>query len=243
MQRDRSRVPTGFYSGAGIRDSTRASRSTSVSRARSISREQDVEQAQSRIASGPFERKQPASGDDTVMWRNLVEIGADVEHAVARYDQGKSISRLCIGDRMQRSRVIQMRRDLLVAPSLSARDAANVVVDPPIDRRDVAHVEGDIGQVAILTAQHGNDPVNSALDLRRGPQFACFGKQPEQAPERLDLSRFRQLYSGHTCIAPCNAATADCRIENGIPTPHDATPTTLCDSNASSCRTAVTQLL
>jgi hypothetical protein len=221
----RGATEVGDADGAALEQDGRSHPANLVSRARPINRQQDIEQGQSGSRHRAFERKQAALGDDAVVGRDLVEAAAGVEHAMAWHDQGIGIFRQGVCHRMQSARDMQMRRDLIMNPGFAAWDATEIVIDPLIEWRDIRHIEMDVREIDVLSTQRGDDSIDGSRNARRRPQFTGFRKQLEQAPERLDLSCFRQLHADHTCFAPRDAATAERRLENGVPTPHSATPT------------------
>ena len=54
--------------------------------------------------------------------------------------------------------------------------------------------------------------------------FAGVGIELEQPLAGFDLARLGQLHADDAGIAPRDAATADPRIENGVPTPRHTPP-------------------
>ena len=77
---------------------------------------------------------------------------------------------------------------------------------------------------AALAAQQRDDALDRDLDIVRRPLFARVGIELEQPPAGFDLAGFGKLHADNAKIAPCDAASADRRVENAVPTPrHYAT--------------------
>src|SRR6266702_187236 len=70
--------------------------------------------------------------------------------------------------------------------------------------------------------RHGFD---RDLGIQRWTEFAGVGILPQHAPPGFDLARLRKLHGHNAAIAPCDAASADHRIENRVSTPrHESLP-------------------
>jgi hypothetical protein len=98
------------------------------------------------------------------------------------------------------------------------------LVNALIEGVDAAHVECDVGEIGSLAAQQRHYAVDRDFDIQRRTEFAGVGILAQHSPPGFDLPRFRELHADNAAIAPCDAASADSGIENGVPTPrHYAT--------------------
>jgi len=89
---------------------------------------------------------------------------------------------------------------------------------------DPGHVEGDAGGVGRLAAQQRHDALDRKLDIRRRALFAGVGIELVEPLAGFDLAGLGQLDADDAGNAPGNAAAADHRVENTVPTPrHYAT--------------------
>ena len=114
--------------------------------------------------------------------------------------------------------------DFAIGAGFAAWNRARELVNPRIEGVDAAHIERDLGEIGRFAAQQRGNTLDRHFDIQRRAEFAGVGIEPKQAPAGFDLARFRQLHANNAAIAPCDAASADCRIENGVPTPrHYAT--------------------
>ena len=138
---------------------------------------------------------------------------------MARHDQHERIARQRLRHRMRGAGSLELRGDLAIGQRFAARDGPREVVDPGVERPDAGHIEPDLGEIGRLAAQQRHDAVDGALDFRGRAEFAGLGKQLEQPPPGFDLARLGQLHAQNAQLAPCDAASADRRIEYRVPTP------------------------
>ena len=115
--------------------------------------------------------------------------------------------------------------DLVIGAGLAARNGAGELVDALVEGGNAGHVERDVGKVALAAAQQRDDALDRDLDIRRRAKFAGLRIELEQPPPRVDLAGLRELHAHDAEIAPCDAAAADPRIENCVPTPRHTPPT------------------
>ena len=115
--------------------------------------------------------------------------------------------------------------DFAIGAGFAARDGARERVDALVEGGNAGHIERDVGKVAVAAAQQRDDAFDRDLDIQRRAQFAGVGIELEQPPPGFDLARFGQLHAHHAEIAPCDAASADPGVENGVPTPRHTPPT------------------
>src|SRR6185437_5074183 len=108
---------------------------------------------------------------------------------------------------------------------LPARDLAGERVDALVEGRDAGHVEGDVEKVAIAAAQQRCDSFDRDLGVQRWAKFAGVGIELEQPPPGVDFAGFGKLHANDAGWTPCDAATADPRVEYGVPKPRHTPPT------------------
>ena len=114
--------------------------------------------------------------------------------------------------------------DFAIGAGFAARDGPRLLVNPLIEGGDAGHIEGDVGKIGRLAAQQRHDALDRDLDIQRRALFAGVGMELIQPPSGFDLARLGQLHADDAGMAPCDAASADHRIENAVPTPrHYAT--------------------
>ena len=122
-------------------------------------------------------------------------------------------------DRAHGARSPDTRGDFAIAAGCAARNRPRERVDARIEGGQAAEVERDPGEIGAFAAQQRGNTIDRRFDTGRGRKFAGIGIKAKQAPPCFDLPHFRQLHANDAAIAPCDAASADCRIENAVPTP------------------------
>jgi len=143
---------------------------------------------------------------------------------MAGYQDGKGISPDRLADGVRRAGRAESFCEFGEGDGLAARDGAGVLVDAAIERRRAVHIEDHIGEIAGFPAQQCGDAVDRDFDHRRRGEIAGVGILAQHAPPGLDLARFRKLHAENPGPAPCNAASADCRIEYAVSAPRHSVP-------------------
>jgi len=72
---------------------------------------------------------------------------------------------------------------------------------------------------ASLGAQQCADALDRDLDVRRRTHFARVGIEVKQPLAGFDLAGFGKLHADNARITPCDAASADRRVEYGVRPP------------------------
>lgn len=187
-------------------------------------RQKHVKQGLAGGAARALDREQPPLGDAAAVGRYLVGVAAGFEHPMAGNDDHERVAGDRLRDRAHGARSPDTRGNFAIGAGFAARNRPRERVNPRIEVGYAAEVERDPGEIGAFAAQQRRNTIDRHFDMQRGSKFAGIGIETKQAPPCFDLARFRQLHADDAAIAPCDAASADCRIENGVPTPrHHAT--------------------
>ena len=188
-------------------------------RARRGNRKQHVEQRLAAGAAGALDRQQPALGDAAAMRGHPVGIAAGLENAMAGHDDHERVSGQRLRHRMHGAGGAELGGDLAIGPGFAARDGLRQLVDPLIEGGMPVISSATSERSAALPRSSAAMPSIATLDFGGGRSFAGLGKELKQPAPGFDLARLGQLHAQDAAIAPCDAASADHRIENGVPTP------------------------
>jgi hypothetical protein len=96
---------------------------------------------------------------------------------------------------MRRTGNAQSPCHLVIGAGLAARNGSGELIDAAAEGGNVLHVEGDIGEIDVLPAQHGGDGVNCDFGVQRRALLARLVVEPQQAAPCVDLTRLRQLHA------------------------------------------------
>ena len=178
-----------------------------------------VEQRRTALGQRAFERKQPALGDRAAIHAEPFRLAVGGQHAMTGHEDSKGISPDYLADRARRAAGAELPGKFGKCYGFASRNRAGDLVDTAIERRNAAHIEGDIGKIAGLAAQQRRNTLDRDLGIQGGAEFAGVGILAQHPPPGFDLARFRKLHGNNPRSAPCDAASADRRIENGVPAP------------------------
>ena len=143
---------------------------------------------------------------------------------MAGHDDHEGVAGNRLRDRVRGAGSPELARDFAIGAGFAARNRARELVNPLIEGVNAAHVERDVGEIGRLAAQQRDNALDRDFDIQRRAQFAGVGILAQQPPAGFDLARFGQLHADNAEMAPCDAASADPRVEYGVPTPrHYAT--------------------
>ena len=136
----------------------------------------------------------------------------------------KGLRRDRLRHRIDRAGCAQGRGYFRIGPGLAARDRARIGVDALVEGGNAGHIQRDLGEIARRPAQQGCDALDCDLDIRRRAKFARIRIELIQPPPRIDLANFRKLHANNARRPPRDAAAADRRVENSVPTPRHTPP-------------------
>src|SRR3954451_11406188 len=172
------------------------------------------------LAGGPasrsFNREQPALGNRAAVWGNAVRIIAGLEHAVTGNDDHEGVASERLGDRTNGPRKPELGSYLTIGDGLAIRNGARKTIDPLVEGGDARHVERHPRKIGRLAAQQRDDAFYRGFNTCGRADFAGAGIEREQALAGLDLASQRKLHTDDAGTAPCDAASANAAIENGI---------------------------
>src|SRR5262245_26366772 len=132
---------------------------------------------------------------------------------MARDDDRELITSERLPDLARQAALTYSGGELAIGDRSTRRDPTRSLVHPAIELRNALHIERNGGKIARLPAQERSDGVDRTAHIRRRRRFPRMRVSPRQTRAGFRLARLRQLHPRNAAGAPCDAASADIRVE------------------------------
>src|SRR5690349_10377881 len=109
--------------------------------------------------------------------------------------------------------------DLVIGARFAPRDRAYILVDALVEVRHAGKIQRDLRHVGIAAAQQRDDAFDGDFGVVRWALLARLGIEVVHPPPGFQLAGFGQLHAPNAKAAPCDAAPADCTVEDCEPVP------------------------
>src|SRR5262249_30745300 len=136
-----------------------------------------------------FDREEAELGRDASPRGEAAGLAAGGDHPMAGHDDRERV----LGERLPHvarrlRRTAESRRDRTVRQRGARRNRARHLVDAPVERGDIIHVERNRVERARRAAEQRDDALDRPRDVRWRRRLAPPGKPPAHARERLALA-------------------------------------------------------
>src|SRR4249920_3964538 len=148
---------------------------------------------------------------------------------MTRHDDRCRIFTHRLSDLPRQRLVAKSFRDLAISYGGARRDLADNRIDAPVEIRQSAVVDCNIGQVALFACKQRNDAVNCVLDVGCGRRFLSYRIPTAHTRARRRGISFRKLHPKDAARTPDDAARSDrCIKEREILFHHMTNITSVC---------------
>src|SRR4029079_3206494 len=156
-----------------------------------------------------FDGEQTELRDDPAACREAARFATSRQYAVTRHDDRRRVFAHRLPDLPRQGFVTKSFSDLAISYGGARRDLSDNRIDAPIEVRQSAVVDCNVGQVALFARKQRNDAVDCVPYIRCWGRFVRYRMTAAQACARCRSICLGKLHSDDTARTPDDAASSD----------------------------------